>query len=239
MSSTKERLDAAVKNLTTYSDECDSKDSLTGEDIAELKSRMEEVATMRGQYEADAQAKGEMAEAKKFLSSLSGGDAEKKAAKVTTEWGAPANPAGKTLGEMFIESDAFGDFIGRYSKGGVIPNQVKGVQSLPFMTDIKTLVTGTSSTSGGAFVRNDLYGPVTDLIGQRELTVADLVTKSSTSSDSVDYVRVTAKTNNAATVAEATTSAAGAISGATPGPYTVATPSGTKPESALTFELIR
>ena len=42
---------------------------------------------------------------------------------------------------------------------------------------MKALVTGASSTSGGAFVVNDRYGPTIDLVGERELTVYDLVTK--------------------------------------------------------------
>ncbi len=140
---------------------------------------------------------------------------------------------------MFVTSGAYTDFMGRYApKGGIIPAQVKGIQSNPFTADLKTLVTGLSSTSAGAYVMNDRYGSDVDLIGQRALKIADLVTKGSTNSDTVEYVTVTTKTNNAATVAEATTSAAGAISGATPGPYVVATPSGTKPESALALAVV-
>jgi HK97 family phage major capsid protein len=237
----RERLQHAAKQLQEFSDDLDKKDALTGEDIGELKNRMEEVKSLRQQVEADAEAKGEMAEAKNFLRSLApeGNEpAEKINVKATTDWGAPGNPQGKTLGELFTASDAYGDFVGRYGKNGIIPNAVKGVQSNPFQVDAKALVTGASSTSGGAFVMNDRYGQTTDLIGQRELTIADLVTKGSTTSDTVEYVRVTAKTNSAATVAEATTAAAGAISGASPGPYAVATPSGTKPESGLTLEVV-
>jgi HK97 family phage major capsid protein len=100
---------------------------------------------------------------------------------------------------------------------------VKGIQSSPFQVDAKDLVTGSSATSAGAAVRNDLYAPVTDLIGERELTVADLVTQGSTTSDTVEYVRVTGKTNNASPVVEAS-----AASGTW----------GQKPESAVALEVV-
>lgn len=240
----RERLQKAAKELQEFSDELDKKDALTGEDITELKRRMEDVKSLREQVEADAQAKNEMADAKRFLASLSP-EKDAKDAKETvkvstgsTEWGAPMDTQGKTFGELFVGSEGYKDFVGRFAKDGVIPNAVKGVQSHPFQIDEKALVTGLSSTSGGAYVMNDRYGPTVDLIGQRELSVADLVTKGSTTSDTIEYVRVTAKTNNAAPVAEATTSAAGAISGTSPGPYAVATPSGTKPESGLDLEVV-
>ena len=35
------------------------------------------------------------------------------------------------------------------------------------MVDSKTLITGASSTSGGAYVVNDRYAPTIDLIGER------------------------------------------------------------------------
>ena len=85
------------------------------------------------------------------------------------------------------------------------PERGQGHPVQPVHTaDIKALVTGASATSAGAAVRNDLYAPITDLVGERELTVCDLVTKGSTTSDTVEYVRVTAKTNAAAPAAEAT-----------------------------------
>lgn len=239
MSSIREQLEAAVKSLEKFADELDAKGvAPTGDDITEMKNRMVEIGSLKEQVKADAELRGEVADAKSFLKELGGGsESSVKSEKFTAE-GLPMDTKGKTLGELFVASDVYGDFSKQYVRGGVIPNQVKGIQSNPFQVDAKTLVTGASSTSGGAFVRNDLYTPVTDLIGERELTVADLVTQGTTQSDTVEYVRVTSKTNNAATVAEATTAAAGAISGASPGPYTVATPSGTKPESAMALEIV-
>ena len=72
----------------------------------------------------------------------------------------------------------------------------------------KALVTGASDTSGGAFVRADDLGLQVGMEPfQRPLTLRSLVTNGATSSDSIEYVRVTSITNNAAPVAEATSSA--------------------------------
>ena len=234
----REELEAAVKALEDFANKIDESGvTPTADDVTNLKARMTEVMGLRERVESDAKVRGEVAAAKAFLHTLGGGGETVKSEKFTAD-GRPMNTGGKTLGELFVTSEQYGAFTEKYVRGGVIPNQVKGIQSGTFQVDAKTLITGASSTSAGVYVRNDLYAPTTDLVGVRELTVADLVTQGTTASDTVEYVRVTTKTNNAAATAEATTAAAGAISGATPGPYTVATPSGTKPESALALEIV-
>lgn len=85
--------------------------------------------------------------------------------------------------------------------------------------EAKTLLYGGSETSGGGFVTNDHQAGYVD-IRQRELSVLDLIPRISTESDTVEYVRETAFTNNAAMTAEAS---------ATTGT------SGLKPESALAY----
>lgn len=244
----REQLETAVKQLEKYADDLDESGNLpSAEDIQHMKDRMIEIGSLKEQVKADAELRGEMADAKAFLKGLSGsGDSDPvESGKFATDFtadGRPMNPQGKTLGELFVESEVYSNFSKQYVRGGVIPNQVKGIQSNPFQMDAKALVTGASSTSGGAFVRNDLYAPVTDLVGQRELTVVDLVTKGTTESDSVDYVRVTSKTNNAAAVAEATSSAAPTVTvdgNAQSGVALVNNAGGGyKPESALALELV-
>lgn len=232
MATTRERLEKAVADVKAFSDELDTKDALSGEDIAGLKARMVEVEELKQHVKDEAEAKGQMADAKAFLKELGGQEVEKHERESVTVSGLPMNPQGKTLGQMFTESGAYGEFVGRYAKDGIIPNAVKGVQSNPFQTDVKTLITGASSTSAGAAVRNDLYAPITDLAGERELTVYDLVTKGSTVSDTVEYVRVTSKTNNAAPTAEATSAGLSAVYG------TPDAAQGYKPESAMALEVV-
>jgi len=244
MSNARTQLEAAVKGLEKFADDLDAAGTApSAEDLSNIKNRMAEIGSLKEQVKAEAEMKGDLADAKAFLNSLSGNEPKVESDKLTVA-GMSMNTRGKTFGELFTESDAYTEFVGRYSKNGVIPNAVKGVQSNPFSggIDLKTLITGSSATSAGAAVRNDFYAPVTDLIGDRELTVRDLVTKGSTTSDTVEFVRVTSKTNAAAPVAEATTADAGAITttGTSPGPYTTtqAAGSGQKPESALALEVV-
>ena len=82
---------------------------------------------------------------------------------------------------------------------------------------LKTLVLGNSVSSAGSMVLNEFLPGVVDML-QRPRTFLDLLTRVRTSSDTIDWVKQTAFTNSAATVAEATS--------------TTGT-SGTKPESAL------
>ena len=242
MSNARQRLEAAVKNLQDFSDELDARETpMSGEDMSNLKSRMEEIKDLKGQVEAEAEAAGTLKEAQDFMKALSGEGATKEPTRTSSLVnidGLPMDTQGKTFGEMFTESGAYKEFIGRYAgRDGVIPSAVKGLQSSPFAADMKALVTGSSSTSGGAFVVNDRYAPTIDLVGERELTVYDLVTKGSTTSDTVEYVRVTGKTNNAAPVAEATTSAAPTAPG-TAGALVNAVGGGYKPESGLDLEVV-
>lgn len=241
MSSTREKLAAAVAQLQKFSDEVDARGAgLTAEDMSNLKNRMAEVSDLKGQVEAEAEAAGQLNDAKEFLRKLSGSDTKTKAdSHIITASGLPMNTQGKTFGEMFIGSDAYKDFMGRYAgRDGIIPNAVKGLQSGTFMTDSKALITGLSSTSAGAFVQNDHFGEVVDLVGERELTVRDIVTRGTTVSDTIEYVRVTSRTNNAAPVAEATSSAAPTAPATVPNPLVLNAGGGYKPESDMALEVV-
>jgi HK97 family phage major capsid protein len=128
-----------------------------------------------------------------------------------------------SLGEHFVKSAEFQSLM------GTAPNGVFGkdhrVQSRP--VGYKTLVTGGSDTSGGAFVTNDMRGLQVGLMAfQRPLRLRDVVTNLTTSSDTVEYVRQTGQTNNAAMVAEST---------ATADPGSMNAANGVKPESALAW----
>jgi len=84
----------------------------------------------------------------------------------------------------------------------------------------KSLVTGTADDSAGALIQNDWRGLQTGLeLFQRPLTLREVVTAGTTSSDTVEYARVVSTTNAATPVPEATATAG---------------TSGTKPESGFT-----
>ncbi len=134
------------------------------------------------------------------------------------------NPQGMTLGDAFTKSPAYLEVMerdlrndGTLSEG----SRSKPVQlglALKSFIDSKTLVTGASNTSGGAFVVNDRLPGVADVAPLRMPTLIDLCTRVPLGSDTMEWVEITTKTNSAVAVAEATSAADGA-----------------KPESAIAF----
>lgn len=137
----------------------------------------------------------------------------------------------KSPGDQFVESRTYrehresGAFKSQLSKVEMTV-QLKSGTSLVIWgrrsrMEEKALVYAGSDSVGGAFVQNDRFPGILDLLF-RELTVLDLIDRAQTGSDTIEYVREDTFTNNAAPVAEAT---------ATTGT------SGTKPESALAYSV--
>ncbi len=145
----------------------------------------------------------------------------------------------KSIGEHYVGSPEYKALLdsvpgGQFTKQHRVQTNPVGFQQLlPAKGGQKALVTGASDTSGGAFIRGDDMGLQVGLEPfQRPLTLRDLVTNGTTASDSIEYVRVTSITNNAAPVAEATSSALPTQDGST-GALVNATGGGYKPESGL------
>ncbi|WP_431980014.1 phage major capsid protein [Streptomyces qinglanensis] len=140
----------------------------------------------------------------------------------------------KSIGEEFIHSAEYKALMAQAPNGTF--GQKQRVQS--GMAGFKSLVTGGSDTSAGAWVMPDQLGTQVGLDSfKRPLRLRDVVTPGQTMSDTVEYVRVTSVTNAAAPVAEATTSAAPTAPGSA-GPLVNATGGGYKPESALAAQKI-
>ncbi|MEV5770089.1 phage major capsid protein [Streptomyces antimycoticus] len=135
----------------------------------------------------------------------------------------------KSVGQQFTESAEYKALMATAPSGTF--GQKQRVQS--GLAGFKSLVTGGSDTSAGAFVVPDQLGLQVGLDAfQRPLRVRDVVTNGTTTSDTVEYVRMTSITNAAAPVAEATTSAAPTAPGGA-GALVNAAGGGYKPESAL------
>lgn len=146
-----------------------------------------------------------------------------------------------SLGHQFSEDAAFKSWMEQIAPGGSISERMSvkspivrtgsilgargaNAQALAQqLGEMKTLVTGASSTQGGAFIITDNRPIVDQGTWARPLTIRDMITVLPTTSDTIDYVRFGTPTNAAAPVAEAT-----ATSGS----------SGTKPESALAFSRV-
>lgn len=134
----------------------------------------------------------------------------------------PGEKAVRTsLGEQVTESKAFKDWLQSIkTSDGRIPEKAK-IQSPPI--ELKTLLTGTSSTSAGALVVNERTNIVDAGTSYRPLTLMQLITTGTTGSDTVEFVQQGTHTNNAAPTAEATATGDG---------------TGGKPESAMALAVV-
>lgn len=127
----------------------------------------------------------------------------------------PTPAAATSLGELVTSSAAYRSLLAK--DVGSLPS-VMGVELNVQLTDpIKALVTSATGNAG-AVVPHDV-GPLVPTV-QRPVTLLDLIARTPTTSNLVEYVEQTLFTNAAATVPEAT---------ATTGV------SGTKPESTATY----
>lgn len=243
----REQLEQLTSQMQAFGDELDAKadtggDSYvqSGEDTNKLMQMGTDVLALVQAIKAEGAATGTLADAKDFLGSLAGvggSTVERPAAEIN----GIVNPKGLTLGAALVASPAYTDFVNQFkgSDGKIreVTNIKSGEFAVPgFRGPQNAVVTGDSATSGGAFVRPDRYGPVTDLIGEREFTIRDLCTNITTASDTFEYVRITGKTNNAAAVPEATTAADPAANFIPAGAEIV--DGGYKPESSMTFAVV-
>lgn len=137
----------------------------------------------------------------------------------------------KNLGLEVVSSPQFKSMMKGFtnSDGSVrIPDRTT-VKSDPIR--VKSLFTGASGTSAGAFVTPEQTG-IIEMLGRRPLTIRDLISVRRTGSDTVEYVRQTAHTNAAAVVPEAQSAAP--IDGTTVTPVI----GGLKPEGSWAFERV-
>ena len=140
---------------------------------------------------------------------------------------------GESVGSAYVKSNEFQELIGSapggtFQKNHRVNSRPTGFESL--LPQRKGLVTGASDTSAGAFLRGDDLGLKVGLEPfERPLKLRDLVTSGTTTSDSIEYARVTSITNNAAPVNEATSSAPDAAAG----DNGVGGAGGWKPESSI------
>jgi HK97 family phage major capsid protein len=240
MATKREQLEKLVHNMKAFADECDAKGELSADDRVKLDDYGKGVTDLVASIKAEAAAAGSLDMAKAFLGDLAGVPAEK-AAEVHAS-GIVTPKGAMTLGEAFTKSPAYSEFLAQFKGGDGRIREVSNIKTASFDLpgfDSKALVTGASDTSGGAFVTPARYGPVTDLIGDRELSVRDLCTNINIQSDTFEFVQVTGKTNNAAAVAEATTSDdATSTANTTTGEITTDPASGVKPESAMTLAVV-
>lgn len=201
---------------------------LTAEERTEIETKLNEANTIKSDVKLE-----------KGLAGLEGEieQLEGKPKGSTIEGAKKMALAGKTLGRAFTEHDSIKSWLGEIAPTGTI-NDKSRVQSPPIGFDglktfgytegtgrprgSKALVTGVDDTSAGALIDPDRLN-ILDSSYERPLTVLDVITRGSTESDTVEYVRVNSVTNSAAPVPEATQVAESGDEAAT------------KPESGITL----
>jgi len=240
----REQLEKLIPELVDFTEKAAAKEGgASAEDRQTIEKMGDKVGSLMETVRATATANGQVDVAKAFLGELGG-------ATVTTE-DAQAdmaaksgiiNPNGMTLGEAFAKSPGYQELLrtNKSSDGSIGKAYIQRGATFEspslYAAAGKALITGLSDTSAGAFVTTQRLPVTTDLVGERRTYVRDLCTNITIESDTFDYVTVTGKTNAAAPVLEATSSATPGLSGVAVGAYTAA--HGVKPESTITFAVV-
>jgi HK97 family phage major capsid protein len=224
----KEKLQKALLDARAVADaaEKESRD-FTDEERQKVKGLMDEAGNLKRQIK---QTEDDEA-LRKQINELGAGIEFKSQGAGERGPGVPAG-RGQTLGERFVESEQFKGWLKQVAPSGHIPESAKGLMSPPVefasLFGRKTLITGESDISAGAFVQTDYTG-IYEPLGRRPLVLRDVIANRTTTSDLVEFVRQTAKVTQAAPVAESNVTN-----------YTGATGqvSGEKPEGASTWEKV-
>lgn len=223
-------------------------DRATSDDWANLETMTTELAGHLSAFDKQNETRGVQGRARALLDELAGIPTSTAPGRfeALAQGTGVAAPRGMTVGQAFVESPAYQEALARAGNDGMGGFGGKSTpvnfgmslttmhRNLQFEADVdgrprNALVTGLSDTSGGSFTYPTHTGVLSDSAAFRDVSLWDVCTKIPITSDVFDYVEVTAKTNNAAFVLEATSS--GIISAT--GTVVTAVEAGQKPESSL------
>lgn len=195
-------------------------------DVATFKAKGVELIAKIKTARADENVLGEM----KALAEQIGESAAADVDVLGASGGADLRRRVKNLGLTVVESPQFKAALEGALAGGSRVSEKTRFNSgaIP----VKSLFTGTSDTSAGAFVVAEQSG-IVETLGRKPLTIRSLISVRRTTSDAIEYVRQTGHVNNAAPVPEATSTAP--IGDGTLG-TTTAVAGGLKPEGSWTYE---
>ncbi len=114
-----------------------------------------------------------------------------------------------TIGEQFVNSPEYQGWLKEVAPSGVIGSGIRRFRSPPVkINDLlklmtrKALITGADPLSAGAFVETDYTG-IYEPLGRYALRVVDLISRRTTGSDLVSFVRQTVQVTEATPVPEA------------------------------------
>lgn len=139
--------------------------------------------------------------------------------------------ARRELGRVAAQSDSYRELreAGHFNDGTTAPMPTTELTAPMDRDRYASLLTGGTGSAGGVLNVPERFPGVVDL-PQLPINVMQLFTVGNTDSNAVEFVRILARTINAAAVAEATKS--GDIDGST----VTAAEGGQKPESGITFQ---
>ena len=113
----RDQLEKLVHDVQALADAADIKGDFSAEEREQTVKMLADAKRLAQEIKDEAAITGGLDEAKDFLAALAAPPgAEKKNGEKhdLTVSGLPMNPRGKTLGEMFVDSPAYGDFVARY-----------------------------------------------------------------------------------------------------------------------------
>lgn len=205
------QIKAEIKEIRQKYEAITSRDQLTEGDAEELRAMDAQLTELLAEYSARAQDEQRAKDNREAMNQIFGsGDAQPK----PTDDGerTPERVVSGSMGARFVHDPRFAAWHAEMTPGGQdISNNVPvrspmlSFQESPLSA---ALVTGASDTSAGALVQATRLPGITPF-ERDEINVLDLLTRIPIDSDSYEYVRVTGETNNAAPVAEATSTSTG------------------------------
>lgn len=203
-----------------------------GEVTGSVKTLIDEARDLDAKIkDVEAQAKSD-ADQRSELRDMGRGILDDLTSTTKTDSGLIVPKNGDTLGGLFADSAQYQAFMKSYPTSS---NARNGYRVNVDPVQVKTLVTGLSSTSAGAFIETQRLSGLDKLV-RKPLVMRDLVTKVSIATDTIEYVVETSNTNNAAFVPEATSSAA-PTQNSTTGPLINNAGGGYKPEGGMAYEI--
>lgn len=232
------RIKAEIKELRSQIDAefqryKDQPDAMPDDVVAQLGRWDDELADKLAAYSEAAQREQTAKDNREAMNQIFAGEAQNHPTGNGSREPREASPqasnlqAAQNIAGMVMSQPEFRAWFDGMTNGGTrqIADNV-GVRSPVVQLDNSlldlsaALVTGLSGTSGGALVTNDRLSTIVPAI-RNDLNIVDLVTRQTTTSDTVEFVRITSETNNAAGVLEATSTITGA-----------------KPESGVAMEVV-
>lgn len=218
----KEKLAALLKEVRDIAAKAESENrDFTDQERTDIGAKLAEIEAVKDAIKkAD-----EDAALKSRIEAITGAEAEAVNAAALAGAGTGIGKARKSAGHIFTDGEAYKALRAAYPNG--VPDSAKGIHlpATPLPGGLKALL-GTDEVS--ALVPADYRGVAQGLFAS-PLTMRQAITVGTTTSDTVEYARVTTQTSNAAPVATATSAAA--IDGTT----VTNADGGLKPESALGF----